>query len=183
MKTILILLVVAFMQYTAFSKDIFESGKTQKQRIKISSYEKSDGTQLNFDDVNKKFKVIETKKEKSIQFQSSKTNFIQKKYIYHRADSKTYESTDLRNWNQSVKEIVIENNNKIVLDKVYKITPNPVVDYLNVRNLTGQKYEIYSMFGIKVMEGECHWKLDVSLLPPGIYLIKTEHILSKFIKI
>jgi hypothetical protein len=74
-------------------------------------------------------------------------------------------------------------NSKTVTDKSIIITPNPVIDYLNIQGLSGQKYEIYSMFGLKVLEGEYHSKIAISNLPSGIYLLKTSQNFNKFIKI
>jgi hypothetical protein len=183
MKTILIILIFALMQNILLSKDIFDSKLKTKDRIKISSYAKQDGSVLSIDDIHKNRKVIQNIKDKAVSVQSSKKNLIPGKYIYHRLDNNTYESKDLRNWKLFKNEISPELNSKTVTDKSVIITPNPVIDYLNIQGLSGQKYEIYSMFGLKVLEGEYHSKIDISALPSGIYLLKTSQNFNKFIKI
>jgi len=182
MKTIYILLALAIMQGTLLSNDIFEDGANKKVRSKIVSYEKLDGTVIQFDNNNKLSSMLESNQEKSNRIQASEKKIKPQKYYYQRADGNTYVSSDLKQW-----QLASEDNQSelsvVVSTKKFEITPNPVTDFLNIQGLDGQRYEIYSIFGLKVMEGKSQWKIDVSMLPPGIYIIKTASHFSKFIKI
>lgn len=72
----------------------------------------------------------------------------------------------------------IENNN------ILSIFPNPVTDILSLNtNRIINKIEIFSVLGIKVFESDFKDKIDVSLLVPGVYYLKTENQILKFMKI
>lgn len=66
--------------------------------------------------------------------------------------------------------------------------PNPVKDFLNLRNLkSGEKIEVYDFFGKKVEINIVHIDekeaiLNFSKLPKGIYILKTRSFSRKIIK-
>lgn len=183
MRIIFILLGLALLHSTVLSNDIFEKSSQQKVRGKITSYEKLDGAVIQFDNNNKLSSLIESKKEKSNKIQSNKKMLNPQKFYFHRADTKTYVSTDLKQWRLATDESITESGRVNVVPRKFEITPNPVTDFLNIQGLDGQRFEIYSIFGLKVMEGKSQWKIDVSVLPSGIYIIRTAGYFSKFIKI
>ena len=179
MKTIIIIIVIAISFSTANSKDRFESSPG-KARNKVTSFEKLDGSVINFDKNNKLSNVIETKKVAANHIQSKKRKNSIDKYYYHRANNITYVSNDLKDWKPVSDDHQTESN---TASQKYEITPNPVRDYINVQGLDGENFEIYSIYGLKVMSGTCQWKIDVSILPSGIYIIRTANYFSKFIKL
>jgi hypothetical protein len=179
MKTIIIIIVISISFSTANSKDRFESSPG-KARNKVTSFEKLDGSIINFDKNNKLSSVIETKKVAANRIQSKKRKNYIGKYYYHRANNITYVSNDLKDWKPLSEDNQIVSNSTV---QRYAITPNPVRDYINLQGLDGENFEIYSIFGLKVMNGTCQWKIDVSILPSGIYLIRTADYFSIFIKI
>lgn len=66
------------------------------------------------------------------------------------------------------------------------ILPNPVHDVMTLRNLKGsQKVQIYSIHGqlVKSFEANGDQDVDVSSLPVGLYLVRTQSCILKMIKL
>jgi photosystem II stability/assembly factor-like uncharacterized protein len=65
-----------------------------------------------------------------------------------------------------------------------EIYPNPVEDFLYLRHTEFQSnIEIFTSLGTKVFECKISEIIDVSVLPPGIYFLKSGSSVSKFVKI
>lgn len=64
------------------------------------------------------------------------------------------------------------------------VFPNPVMDILNVSGLDQKdQLEIFSINGQRMMLGaESNNSIDVSVLPTGIYILKTENKVARFLK-
>lgn len=90
---------------------------------------------------------------------------------------------------------IIEKNSTVILDPALatdnvsknqiSLFPNPVKNELNVKGISKvTRYEIYAVDGKLVGKGEFipSCKIEVSLLVPGIYLIKIRGKNLKFIK-
>lgn len=70
--------------------------------------------------------------------------------------------------------------------QVVTILPNPVHDVMTIRNLNGnQKVQIYSISGqlLRSFEANGDQSIDVSGLPIGLYLVKTQSCTLKMIKL
>ena len=64
-----------------------------------------------------------------------------------------------------------------------EIFPNPANDIIQIKSKnTIEKIELYSLLGIKLMESDNSESLNISTLPIGIYFLKINGILYKFIK-
>lgn len=66
------------------------------------------------------------------------------------------------------------------------VFPNPVHDILTLRNLNGsQTIQIYALTGqmVKSLEAKSDQSIDVSDLPMGLYLIRTQSCTLKMIKL
>lgn len=71
-------------------------------------------------------------------------------------------------------------------EQVVTILPNPVHDVMTIRNLNGnQKVQIYSISGqlLRSFEANGDQSIDVSGLPIGLYLVKTQSCTLKMIKL
>ena len=90
---------------------------------------------------------------------------------------------------------IIEKNSIVVLDPALatenvnknqiSLFPNPVKNELNIKGISKvSRYELYTVDGKLVGKGEFKpsSKIEVSLLVPGIYLIKIDGKHLKFIK-
>ena len=67
---------------------------------------------------------------------------------------------------------------------VLSLSPNPVTDYLYLKsNFLINKIEIFSALGIKVLETAYQDRIDVSMLSPGFYFLKSGDKIYKFVKI
>lgn len=65
----------------------------------------------------------------------------------------------------------------------FKIYPNPVIDFINLNNSNiNSEFEIYDLIGNRIFKGTLSQKIDVTNLSAGIYFLKTETIVRKFIK-
>lgn len=85
--------------------------------------------------------------------------------------------TKIYNLNQVLN---IEDNN---YDNLISIYPNPVDDIINISKLDfNSEFEIYSILGNKILNGNLTDKIDVTNLKPGIYLLKTNQTIKRFIK-
>lgn len=69
-------------------------------------------------------------------------------------------------------------------NKIFNV-PTIVKDFLvlNSMGLEGQKIEIYSILGYKVIETEFRNLIDIKNLSAGVYTIKIGNLFAKFIKI
>lgn len=77
-----------------------------------------------------------------------------------------------------------ENINELNQDKVSFVFPNPAKDKIQIIGVENQEIEIISIDGKPIFRGKYDGKsLDVSLLPQGLYLIKTNNKTLKFEKI
>ena len=84
----------------------------------------------------------------------------------------------------------IQNPNASIIDNTnlgFKITPNPVTDYIVINSEASivENLVIYNILGKKIMVKDNYLineKLDVSNLKSGIYLIKINNNIQKFIK-
>ncbi len=68
-------------------------------------------------------------------------------------------------------------------DAIELTYPNPVSDYLHIKTDTYAKIEIFNSLGISVLETEWKESIDVSCLPCGMYYIRINNKLCKFMKI
>ncbi|MDQ1266876.1 MAG: hypothetical protein QG635_2029 [Bacteroidota bacterium] len=72
----------------------------------------------------------------------------------------------------------LENNSEM------RIIPNPATDFIHISGIESSEIvSIYSIEGIKVLEGTNNERIDVSSLSKGIYIIKVQNKYMKFIKI
>jgi len=64
------------------------------------------------------------------------------------------------------------------------VSPNPATNRLQLNLATGNKHrlEVYNLFGIKIMDENPGNEIDVSELPPGIYLLKVGESITRFNK-
>lgn len=66
-------------------------------------------------------------------------------------------------------------------DQSLQIYPNPTSDYLtSVRNLGD--YEIVDILGNTILKGNAEYKIEVSMLQTGYYVLSTESLTHKFYK-
>ncbi len=68
-------------------------------------------------------------------------------------------------------------------DAIELTYPNPVSDYLHIKTDTYAKIEIFNSLGISVLETEWKESIDVSCLPCGMYYVRINNKLCKFMKI
>lgn len=61
--------------------------------------------------------------------------------------------------------------------------PNPVSDFINIISDAGNKVEIYSVLGEKLIISEDKNRIDVSGLLPGVYFVKIGDRVEKFVKL
>ncbi len=62
------------------------------------------------------------------------------------------------------------------------VNPNPATDFINISSDIGNKVEIYSVLGEKLIISNDKNRIDVSFLPTGIYFLKTGEKINKFVK-
>lgn len=88
---------------------------------------------------------------------------------------------------------MLERNSTVALDPALsvenieknsvKIYPNPVKDMLHISGNPAEKdFEIINSEGRSLMKGNMRTEINVAKLPKGIYLLKTENSVFKFIK-
>lgn len=70
-----------------------------------------------------------------------------------------------------------------IANEIIIVYPNPASDYLTVQSNIDTKFEITSIFGIKLMDGISGEKLNISKLPAGIYFIHSGQYIARFIKL
>ena len=113
-----------------------------------------------------------------VYFENNETLVVE---ITINAKSDRYNLADIRKITCSEVEGVSEASS----NSTYLI-PNPVHDVVMLGNLDGrQNVSIYSLDGRKVMSVEVseNQLIDISALPIGLYLVKTEHQTLKMIKL
>jgi hypothetical protein len=67
-------------------------------------------------------------------------------------------------------------------NQIIQVYPNPVKDILRVSGI-GYRVTVYNYLGEKVMERELvDGQINVSSLPTGIYILKTEEGIARFVK-
>lgn len=65
----------------------------------------------------------------------------------------------------------------------FKIYPNPVVDFIKLINPQfNHQYEIYDLLGNRLANGNIEEKIDIRNLSAGIYFLKVEETIKRFIK-
>lgn len=83
------------------------------------------------------------------------------------------------NWINSSTDITDEYSD----NSEFMIFPNPVSNMLNVKNYKPDGLvQIYNILGVKVIETEMSDRIDVSELPTGLYIIRSNGQSRKFIK-
>lgn len=73
-------------------------------------------------------------------------------------------------------------------ENILKLYPNPAYSILNVENIniTDKRYYIYNIQGILMLSGDINlsdYRINVSCLAPGVYLIRSGELRSRFIKL
>ena len=67
------------------------------------------------------------------------------------------------------------------------LLPNPAESYITINNINSEFVELYSFSGVLLLRIDTKYKtdtnLDISKYPSGVYFIKTQNTMSKFIKI
>jgi hypothetical protein len=77
----------------------------------------------------------------------------------------------------------IDVDEKLESNNQFMIFPNPGNDYLDITNLEKTShYEIFSLEGILQVEGSTSGKIDISMLSKGLYYIKIDNDIIKFLK-
>jgi hypothetical protein len=68
--------------------------------------------------------------------------------------------------------------------QVFSISPNPVMDLLNIEGLNGaeENYSVIDLTGREYSTGKTTGKIDLSALPSGTYFLTIGHSNIKFIK-
>ena len=113
-----------------------------------------------------------------VYFEDNETLVVE---IIVNAKSDRYNLADIRKITCAETENVAENSGT----EVY-LSPNPVHNTVMLRNLNGNEtVHIYTLDGRKVMSVEASENrlIDISALPIGLYLVKTEHQTLKMIKL
>lgn len=87
-----------------------------------------------------------------------------------------------------IRKITCEETMDVPESQVPSVTilPNPVHDIMTLRNLKGnQKVQIYSIHGqlVRSFEANGDKDVDVSNLPIGLYLVRTQSCILKMIKL
>jgi hypothetical protein len=179
MKNIKIIILCFVIIGSIKADELFDESFNKSGRMKIATYVTSQGTQISVDDILNSNGLIDF----SNKITSQATDKMPKEFYFHREDSKTFRSKDFRKWTliPSVASIAgeesFQNENRLI------ISPNPVREYLSINGHDGERFEIYSVYGIKVIEGICQSKLDVSSLNSGFYILKIGQNVTRFIKI
>ena len=66
---------------------------------------------------------------------------------------------------------------------IISVYPNPAMDFIIIPGLKGMNIEIFTVLGTKLINTICEDRIDVSFLNPGIYYIKTDIRVFKFVKL
>ncbi len=158
---------------------LFDESINKSGRMKIASYVTSQGTQISIEDIQNSSGLIEFTNK----ITSQVTNQIPKEFYFHREDLKTFKSKDFRKWTLIPSVTSIGGEENIQKESSLTISPNPVSDFLTIYGHDGEKFEIYSVYGIKIIEGTCQVKIDISYLPAGLYFVRIGNKVQKFVKI
>lgn len=130
-----------------------------------------------YKDFQGKLIKIENLKMNKVKQQNSNIS----EYRFHRLDSKVFSSIDLKEWNE-IKDFN-EINSSYSFNTNIHIYPNPVIENLMIYSNEGEKFEIYSILGVKIIEGIVKPQIDVKYLDQGIYFLKIKNNIQKFVKI
>jgi hypothetical protein len=109
-------------------------------------------------------------------------NFFETPYCLAHDDEYVYVGTklNLRRLKLSSLPTSVENN----VASQETIYPNPVSDIINIKsNQTTNTIEIFDALGNLLIESKIEDQIDVSSLQPGVYFLKTENEVHKFIKL
>ena len=101
--------------------------------------------------------------------------------IMAHTSSERFNLTDIRKITCAETENIVEESHKNVF-----LSPNPVHNTFMVRNIDGKEtIHIYALDGrlMKSVEASENQFVDISDLPIGLYLVKTEHQTHKMIKL
>ncbi len=139
----------------------------KEKKFKIGYFKNFEGNVLKIDNLNQISKVS--------------NNLNVQEFRFHRLDDKVFSSKDFRKWYAVAPTLDIEK--KDIPNSGILISPNPVKDILVIYNMDGLNFEIYSILGVKMFDGNVQTQLDVSFLESGIYFIKINYQIQKFIKI
>jgi hypothetical protein len=176
----LIIIFLSFIMFSFLKADgLFDENINKSGRMKIASYVTSQGTQISIDNILSSDGLIEFTNK----ITSQVTNKIPREFYFHREDLKTFKSKDFRKWTliPSVATIAGEESGQNNYSLI--ISPNPVREFLTIYGHDGERFEIYSVYGIKIIEGVCQSKLDVSFIESGFYILKIGQNVTRFIKI
>ena len=102
-------------------------------------------------------------------------------YYFRNEKQVVFQSRDCRNW----KETSTQNENVFGNDNINQpiiINPNPATDKSEINGFIGKDYEIYTLYGLKIQEGKLNKIIDIENLTRGIYFLKIENKIQKFIK-
>ena len=72
-----------------------------------------------------------------------------------------------------------------ILETIVLLNPNPVTDFLNIsieNKNACTSIQIYNLFGQKLLESEYKEQINVSRLTSGIYFLKINNVIYKFVK-
>jgi hypothetical protein len=158
---------------------LFDESINKSGRMKIATYVTSQGTQISIEDIQNSSGLIDF----SNKITSQATDKMPKEFYFHREDSKTFRSKDFRKWTLIPSVTSIAGEESVQKDNRLIISPNPVNDYISINGHDGERFEIYSVYGIKVIEGICQSKFDVSFIDSGFYILKIGQNVYRFIKI
>ena len=158
---------MTLLQLTAmFADDYFNTVPTGKQ-YKIGYFKDFQGNTIKIENLKMR--------------NSKQKNHNISEFRFHRLDEKVFSSKDLKIWNEISDIAEIKNNEN--MNKALKISPNPVTDILMIYGFEGVKYEIFSVYGIKLSEGIIQTQIDVKFIEQGVYFIKINNSFHKFIKL
>mgnify|MGYP002682619535 CR=1 FL=1 len=161
----LVITMLSIMQLTYLFADDYFISSAKERKYRIGYYHDFNGNLIKIENL----KLIITR-----------NNPIISEFRFYRLDEKVFTSKDLRSWHQILDYADVENK---YFKNVLLISPNPVNDILMLNGFEGEKFEIYSVYGIKVLEGVTKIQVDVSSLNSGFYLLKIGMLTTKFIKL
>jgi hypothetical protein len=166
MKYLLIIAILLLQFRTVIAEDYFNNNR-KVNLYKVGYFKDFQGKLIKFENL----KINKTKQQNS--------NITE--FRFHRLDEKVFTSKDLKEWLEVIDFTDI--NSSYGLNSYIRISPNPVIENLMIYSNEGEKFEIYSVYGIKVLEGITQIQIDVRTLNSGFYLLKIGTVITKFIKI
>ncbi|MCX7737488.1 MAG: T9SS type A sorting domain-containing protein [Candidatus Kapabacteria bacterium] len=163
MKIKIIIFIGLIIFFKSNADELFIE-KSNLKKYKIGNYK-------NFNGVTQTIDGLKNKK-------SYKRNEMKVEFYFHRLDSKVFSTFDFKKW-WLVDTAKIETSQSKI---EWFISPNPVKDILFLHGSYGQYFEIFSIYGNKILEGTTKHPLDVSALNSGFYILKIENAVTKFFK-